>query len=173
MSDTTNVRLEPWTDRDLPLVQQLMGDPAMTAYLGGPESPEKLAERQTRYERLAESGKGRMFKIVDVQTGDAAGSVGYWERSWHDQQVYEMGWSVLPAFQRRGIATAATKLAAAAAAAEQGHRFVHAYPSVDNLPSNAVCKTLGFEWLEQCEFEFPPGNRMLCNDWRLDLLAKP
>ena len=53
-----------------------MGDPAMTEHLGGPESPEKLVDRQRRYEQLADSGTGRMLKIVD-DTGAPAGSVGY------------------------------------------------------------------------------------------------
>src|SRR5438874_2043359 len=100
----TAVRLEPWTEGDLPLLRKLMGDPEMTRYLGGPETEEKLAKRQARYER---PGSG-MFKIVDAETGEHAGSVGYWEKDWRDQQVYETGWMVLPAFQGRGIAVAAT-----------------------------------------------------------------
>jgi hypothetical protein len=28
---------------------------------------------------------------------------------------------------------------------------------------------LGFELLQACEFEFPKGRYMTCNDWRLDL----
>jgi hypothetical protein len=46
------VRLEPWAEGDLPLLRKLLGDPEMTKYLGGPESEEKLAERQGRYENL-------------------------------------------------------------------------------------------------------------------------
>ena len=46
-------------------------------------------------------------------------------------------------------------------------------PSVDNAPSNAICRKLGFELLEACEFEFPKGHFMTCNDWRLDLRALP
>src|SRR5215218_558468 len=75
-----NVQLEPWGEGDLPLLRRLMGDPAMTEHLGGPESEEKLVERQARYERVGEPGAGRMFKIVDPATGDAMGSVGYWEK---------------------------------------------------------------------------------------------
>jgi hypothetical protein len=47
----------------------------------------------------------------------------------------------------------------------------HAFPNVDNAPSNAICRKLGFELLEACEFEFPKGHFMICNDWRLDLRA--
>lgn len=103
--------------------------------------------------------------------GEAVGWVGYWERTWRGDQVYEIGWSVLPAFQGKGIAAAATLQAIAAARAEGTHRFLHAYPSVDNAASNAICRKLGFTSLGQCDFEHPPGHFMQCNDWRFDLRA--
>jgi RimJ/RimL family protein N-acetyltransferase len=161
------VRVEPWREGDLPLLEKLLGDPRMMEHLGGPESPEKIAERQARYERPGSA----QFRIVDEATGDAVGWVGYWERTWRGEQVYEIGWSVLPAFQGRGIAGSATALAIAIARAEERHRFLHAYPSVDNAPSNAICRKLGFTLLGRYEFEYPPGSLMLCNDWRLDLFA--
>jgi RimJ/RimL family protein N-acetyltransferase len=49
---------------------------------------------------------------------------------------------------------------------------VHAFPSVDNAPSNAICRKLGFTLLDGAiEFEYPPGNLLRCNDWRFDLDA--
>lgn len=166
---SARVRLEPWGPGDLPLLEKTMGDPVMTEHLGGPESAAELAKRQSKYERLAASGGGRMFKIVDETTGEPAGSVGYWDKSWRGEDVYETGWSVVPRFQGRGIAVAATSLAIERAAADGKHRFVYAYPSVDNGASNGICRKLGFELVEECEFEFPPGNPMRCNVWRLEL----
>jgi RimJ/RimL family protein N-acetyltransferase len=113
-----------------------------------------------------------MFKIVDEASGEAVGSVGYWERTWRGEHVYETGWSVLPTFQGRGIARPATAQAIDLARSERKHRFLHAFPSVDNPPSNAICRRLGFTLVEETEFEYPPGNLMQCNDWRLDLFAK-
>jgi RimJ/RimL family protein N-acetyltransferase len=162
------VTLEPWGSSDLPLLERLMGDPAMTEHLGGPESPEKLRERQRRYEHL--EGGDRMFKIVDVACGDA-GSVGFWTKEWRDEQVYEVGWMVVPECQGRGIAFAATAQAIALAKRDDRHRFMHAFPNVDNGPSNAICRKLRFELLGVSEFEFPKGHVMTCNDWRLDLRA--
>jgi RimJ/RimL family protein N-acetyltransferase len=162
------VRIEPWSADDLPLLEKLMGDPAMTEHLGGPEAPEKITERQSRYER---PGSG-MFRIVDEPTGAGVGSVGYWERTWRDRQVYETGWMVLPAFQGRGLARVATAQVIARARAERKHRFLHAFPSVENAPSNAICRRLGFTLLGEEEFEYPPGRLMRCNDWQLDLFAK-
>jgi RimJ/RimL family protein N-acetyltransferase len=167
ISSGGSVRIEPWGEGDLGLLEQL-NDVQMTEHLGGPETPEKLAERQARYVRA----DSRMFKIVEEATGEGVGSVGYWERSWQGEEVYETGWAVLPAFQGRGFASKATELAVAMARAEEKRRFIHAYPSVDNAPSNAICRKLGFTLLGPCEFEYPPGNLMHCNNWRLDLHAR-
>lgn len=166
---SARVTLEPWGSDDLPLLVRLMGDPGMTEHLGGPESPDKLRERQDRYERLEDGD--RMFKIVDVASGAGVGSVGYWKKDWRGEQVYEVGWMVVPEFQGRGIALAGTAQAIERAKLEDRHRFMHAFPNADNAPSNAICRRLGFELLEACDFEFPKGHLMTCNDWRLDLLA--
>jgi RimJ/RimL family protein N-acetyltransferase len=159
------VRLEPWGEDDLPLLEQLLGDPAMTEHLGGPESHDKIVERQARYVK-AESG---LYKIVHEETGEGVGWVGYWDKTWREQEVYEIGWAVLPAFQGRGIAGTATSQAIALARSERKRRFLHAFPSVDNAPSNAICRKLGFTLVGEYEFEYPKGSFMQCNDWRIDL----
>lgn len=141
----------------------------MTKHIGGPETPQKLAERQARYQRPTKPGEGRQFRIVHAPTGEAVGWVGYWERPWRDEQVYEIGWSVVTAFQGRGIAGTATAQAIAVVESEARHRFVHACPSVENAPSNGVCRKLGFTLVEEVEVEYPPGTFMRCNDWRYDL----
>jgi RimJ/RimL family protein N-acetyltransferase len=167
----STVRIEPWGPGDLSILRKTVGDPEMTKYLGGPETEDQLIERQARYERLAATGTGRMFTIVEDTTGESVGSVGYWDRAWRDDGAYETGWFVIPAFQGRGIASAATAQTIELARADGKHRFMHAFPSVDNGASNAVCAKLGFTLLESREFEYPPGHPMRCNDWRLDLTA--
>jgi RimJ/RimL family protein N-acetyltransferase len=161
------IRLEPWGEADLPLLQRLLGDPEMMEHLGGPENQEKIAERQSQYQRP----DSKQFKIVDDATGQGVGWIGYWERDWRDERVYEIGWSVLPTFQGRGIARSATLEAIAVARSDKRRRFLHAYPSVDNAPSNAICRKLGFVFMGPCDFEYPTGSLMQCNDWRLDLFA--
>ena len=160
--------LEAWGSADMPLLERLMGDPRMTEHLGGPESPDKLHERQSRYERL--EGSDRMFKIVDVASGAGVGSVGFWAKRWRDEQVYEVGCMVVPEFQGRGIAERPPRRRSRSRATTTS-RFMHAFPNVNNAPSNAYCRKLGFELIEACEFEFPKGHFIICNDWRLDLRA--
>jgi RimJ/RimL family protein N-acetyltransferase len=78
---------------------------------------------------------------------------------------------VLPGFQGRGIASKATAQAIDLARSERKCRFPHAFPSVNNPPSNGICRKLGFTLVEEVEVEYPPGHFMQCNDWRLDLSA--
>jgi len=169
MSDRPAIRVEAWGKDDLPLLEKLLGDPRMMVHLGGPESHEKLIERQASYETLVASGTGRVLKIVDEATGQGVGGIVYWERSWDGEEVYEIGWSVIPEFQGRGIAGSAIPQAIASARAERKHRFLHAFPSVDNGASNALCRKLGFTLMGQGDFEYPKGSFMKSNIWRLDL----
>ncbi len=167
----TDVDIRPWSDDDLPLLEGLRGDPAMNVHLGGPEPLEKIRARHERYRQSGHSGKIHMFVIVVGRGRVAAGSVGYWEKEWRGQHVWETGWSVLPEFQGQGVATRAAAAVVERARAEGKYRFIHAFPSVDNSASNAVCRKVGFTLEEEADFEFPPGNFMRCNDWRLDLFA--
>jgi RimJ/RimL family protein N-acetyltransferase len=152
-------------------MRRLLGDPQMTEHLGGPESEAKIAERQARYEKPG----SRQYKILDDQSGAAVGAVGYWEKEWRDKTVWEVGWLVLPEHQGRGFASAGMRaLLEIMRDDDVRHRFVHAFPSDENPPSNAICRKLGFELLEAIDFEYPPGsgNMLRCNDWRLDLEAE-
>lgn len=155
--------IEPWASGNIGLLRALLCDAAMMAHLGGPETEERVVKRQADYEQ---PGSGQ-FRIVDPESGAGAGWVGYWEREWGGAQVYEIGWSVLPAFQGRGLASESARLAIAELKVPPG--YVHAFPGVDNGPSNAVCRKLGFEDLGTCEVEYPKGHAMQCRDWRYRL----
>lgn len=170
-TQAVEVDLRPWAEGDFALLERLLGDPAMTGHIGGPETPEQLRKRHQRYLQSADPDSGPMFVIVVGPGRVAAGSVGFWEREWHDQTVWETGWFVLPEFQGQGIATRATVAVVGRARAAGRHRFIHAFPAVDNGPSNAICRKAGFTLQGPCDFEYPPGNMLYCNDWRLDLLA--
>ena len=163
------VQLLPWSEDDLGLLQKLLGDPEMMVHLGGPESPEQILRRHQRYLRLYDSDTDRMFKVVWGLHKEEVGSVGYWRKTWREQSVYEIGWLVLPSYQGQGIATKSAAAAIEHARREPKYQFMHAFPSVENLASNAICRKLGFTLIEECQFEYPPGRSITVNDWRLDL----
>ncbi|MET7642353.1 GNAT family N-acetyltransferase [Streptomyces sp. NPDC005426] len=169
-TEASPVRIEPWSPDDLELLRRANA-PELMDHLGGPESDEQLIGRHARYVALSadREGRGRMFRIALPGVAEAVGTIGFWERTWQGQEVYETGWAVLSEFQGRGIASAATAAVAEQARAEHKHRYLHAYPSVENGASNGVCRKAGFALIGECEVEYPPGHQLLTNDWRLDL----
>ncbi|MEU5087951.1 GNAT family N-acetyltransferase [Streptomyces sp. NPDC021356] len=166
-ADAVTVHLEPWGEEDFWLLR-LHNSPEMTAHLGGPESEEKLAERHRRYLALP---AGRMYRAVSAADGRTVGAIGFWERAWRGGTVWETGWAISPAFQGRGLAARAASALVAEARAAGTHRYLHAYPSVDHAASNGVCRRAGFTLLGPVSFEYPKGNWITSNDWRLDLTA--
>jgi len=163
-----DVALRPWAADDLDLLQRLLGDPRMTEHLGGPEAPEKIARRHERYVDM--TGPGQIFVITLGPQREPVGSIGYWEMpDWLGATVWETGYSVLPEFQGQGIATRGMVLVIPRVTAEGTHRSLHAFPSVDNGPSNGVCRNAGFTLLGTHDSEYPPGNPLRVNDWAFDL----
>jgi RimJ/RimL family protein N-acetyltransferase len=161
------VNIRPWSEADLPLLERLIGDPAK-AGTGA------LDQARTRHERYLRSGEtsrqGPMFAITVGVKAEPVGSIGYWQRVWQGQHLWEIGWSVLPEFQGQGIANQAIKLVADRARSLGRFRFLHAFPAVDNEAANAICQAAGFELLGQVEFSLPARHTMRRNDWRLELI---
>lgn len=161
--------LREWSALDLPVLERCRTEPAMVDHLGGPEDAAGIARRQARYEQPG----SHQFAIIDPRSGLGAGWVGFWEREWMDEQVYEVGWAVLPEFQGQGLATAGVVEVATLAALLGDRSAMHAYPFVENGPSNAVCRKAGFRLRAEVPFEFPAGNPVRVNDWRLEIGRPP
>ncbi|GGL93903.1 N-acetyltransferase GCN5 [Streptomyces fumigatiscleroticus] len=167
-AEVQRVKLVPWAEGDFWLLSRTNA-PEMTEHLGGPESEEKLAARHRRYVELRE--RGRMYRVTLASSGETVGSIGFWERQWRDDTVWETGWGVLPEFQGRGLATDAARAVVAVARSAGVHRCLHAFPGAEHAASNAVCRGAGFAWLGTVRFEYPKGHWMTSNDWRFDLAA--
>lgn len=158
------VTLRPWRDDDRPLLDAF-NTPAMTAHLVATESDDELDRRHLRY--LQDDLPGRMFVIVDGS--ESVGTIGYWEAVEETGEVvWETGWSVLPGHQGRGVAGRALQELLSIARTDGRHSEIHAYPSVDNAPSNALCERAGFTRRETRRFPFR-GAELVVNDWALPL----
>ena len=164
------MRLRDYGQDDLPLQLRLLGDPATMAHLGGIETPLQIERRHERYLGMIDEASGRML-VVETVDGVAAGTAGYWDRSWRGETVWETGWMLLPEHRGRGLAAAAVAELVDRLRRLAARRFVHAFPAVGNAASNAICAKTGFGLLEALDFEYPKGHWLRCNDWRLDLEA--
>ena len=164
------IELLPWSDGDLWAAEKFLSNAEMMKHLGGPQSRDQILDAHTRFLDTGASGTGAMFKVVLGRSRpDVAGNIGFWEKTWREELVYETGWMVFPEYQGRGIASEALAMLVARLRREHARRFLHAFPAIANGPSNAICRKAGFADLGECEFEYPPGHPMRCTDWRLDL----
>ena len=75
---------------------------------------------------------------------------------------------ILPQFQGRGLATKAVRAILDKARSEKRWPVIHAFPSTTNVPSNALCRKMGFSKIEECDLEWA-GRMLHCAHWRLDL----
>jgi RimJ/RimL family protein N-acetyltransferase len=159
--------LRPWSPTDLPLLQRA-NDPAMTAHLGGPETEEKVVERHEKYLRFVQQEQCGIFAIE--LDGVAVGGVNWWQTSWRDEEIVEMGWFVVPEAQGHGVATKGVGLAIDDARSRSERRHLMAFPATANAASNGVCARAGFTRLGEKDFPYR-GIVLHVNVWSLPLDA--
>jgi RimJ/RimL family protein N-acetyltransferase len=161
------VELVPYSDEDIGLIEELECDPETMRELGGPLPKEELPSLHRR--RLAGIAAGDwFFKIVPDPEDRPAGTIGIWPASWRDRPIHETGWMVLPAFQGRGIASLALEKVLSMARSDGRFDRIHAFPSVTNAPSNAICRKFGFELMEETDFDYR-GSLLRVNHWELEV----
>ena len=148
--------IRPYAEGDMWVLEKTLGDPTQMVHLNGPESAEKLQKRHKLFLSMsADQHAGCMYTITMGPENAPVGHIGYWEAERDGQKGWETGWFVLPEFQGKGIATAATRMLVDHVA-KQSRRFLFAYPSVNNAPSNAICRKLGFVLTGDTDYEYPP-----------------
>lgn len=161
--------IRPYAEGDIWVLEKTLGDPTQMVHLNGPESSEKLQKRHRKYVAMsADQHAGCIYTITMGPEKASVGNVGYWETEWDGQKGWETGWFVLPEFQGKGVATAAMRMLVDHVAALD-RPFLFASPSVNNAPSNAICRKLGFVLVKKVDSEYPPGKPLRINVWRLDL----
>lgn len=152
----TEVVLRPWTVSDLRILVE-QNTEEMTRYLGGPEDGATLASRNERYVNGWADGESWIFRLDVPGVGDSVGSVGYWPTEWEGMPVYEMGWAVAKRAQGRGIATLAVRQCLGYAVEHGTLELMTAFPLIENVASNSICRRVGFELLGEADF---PGRRV-------------
>jgi RimJ/RimL family protein N-acetyltransferase len=155
------VELLRYEDADFELAEALETDPVVMRELGGPIDLARV--RETHRLRVSDPW---YFKIVIPASDPPIGTIGIWEKELDGAMIFETGWMVLPAFQGRGIATAALDLLIQRAREEPRFESVHAFPPVTNAASNALCRRFAFSLLGERDFVYA-GRTLRCNQWML------
>lgn len=131
------VMLAPWGADDLEVLRRA-NTAELTQFLGGPEPEAALAQRHAEY--LAGES---MFRVVN--DGVTAGYAGWWEQEHEGAPAYEVGCVIEPAWQGRGVASAALAEVVRRAVASGDGRPIVGYAHVGNEASHALCRRVGFE----------------------------
>lgn len=162
------MRLIPITADDEDLTVRLECDPELMRHIGGARQEADVRASHKRRLALMEQGKASMYKVVADDSDQVLGTIGIWRIDWKGPQTYEMGWFVLPEHQGKGVATQAADLIIAQARSNPEVRYIHAYPAVSNVASNAIARKIGMENLGEFDNEGFAGV-LRCNDWRIEL----
>lgn len=160
------MQLVPITADDEDLAVRLECDPMMMRHIGGPRPEKDVRASHKRRLELMEHGFARMFKIVTEESHEVLGTIGIWEIDWEGPHTYEMGWFVLPEHQGKGVATSAARLIISLTRSDPEVCYIHAYPAVDNAPSNAIARKIGMKHHGEFDNEGFAGV-LRCNNWRI------
>ncbi len=163
------MRLRDVQAGDVDAYARMRCDPAMMAELGGPQPRAGIEHKVRRDAADAVSDRAWICMILPDETDLAtvAGTVTLWSHKGPDGLVSEIGWMVLPAFQRRGLGKAAVRLLLQRAAFEDRWGIIHAFPGITNDASNGICRTLGFTFVGEQDTSFA-GRVFRTNHWRIN-----
>lgn len=162
------MELRPITADDLPLYVAVHCDPVMMAHLGGPRPEEEMPGKLRDDLRSVDEGSAWIY-VIQLDDGPAGTVVG-WRHEWNGEPITEVGWTVLPRFQGRGLATRAVSAMLDDARLEGRWDVVHAFPPTSNAASNALCRRLGFSLRGEVDVDYR-GRVLRCHHWALDLRA--
>lgn len=160
------MRLVDYGDDDLAFSVELETDPVVMAELGGPRSVESI-ERVHPQRVVTDPAHGIWQKIV-TDDGEDAGQIGVWRSEEDGEELWEMGWMLLPAFHGRGLGSVALGAVLDRIREVGTYDVVHAFPGVTNGPSNGLCRKFGFELVRDLWIDGPAG-RLHCSHWRLEI----
>jgi RimJ/RimL family protein N-acetyltransferase len=157
------------TPDDVETYVRMRCDPVMMAELGGP-LPRAGMERVVARQAAATAEDRSWIQMIVPEPADpdaVAGQVTLFRHQLEAGPISEIGWMVLPEYQGHGLATAATRLLLERAGRDGRWGTVHAFPTVNNGPSNGICRALGFTLAGRRDIDFN-DQIFRVNDWRID-----
>ncbi|MEU3656000.1 GNAT family N-acetyltransferase [Streptomyces sp. NPDC032161] len=168
------MQLRNVTPDDVDAYIRMQCDPEMMADLGGPLPREGIEDKVLRDARKAADDLAWLKMIIPDPTEPdvVAGTVNLWSHDTDDGPVSEIGWMVLPGFQRRGLGKRAVRALLEQARDQDRWGLVHAFPATGNAASNGICRSVGFRFLSETDMTFA-GRVLRTNHWVVDPRALP
>jgi RimJ/RimL family protein N-acetyltransferase len=154
---TERLILRQWRDADREPYADIMVEPEVGKWLGGPFTREQAYERVARFRAsLAATGMGRLA-IERKSDGRLIGHCGLAPTA-PDQpmpQGLEMGWALAPDAWGAGYATEAARAVIDDGFARRGPDEILAFTGTANLRSQGVMQRLGMVRMPERDFDHP------------------
>ena len=163
MIETERLILRPWREADREPYADIMVDPEVGKWLGGPFTREQAHERVARFTaNLAETGLGRLA-VERKSDGRLIGHCGLAQTP--DTPPVpagiEIGWALAPDVWGCGFATEAARAVIADGFARDDVAEILAFTGETNLRSRAVMQRLAMARMTDRDFDHPllaPGH---------------
>jgi RimJ/RimL family protein N-acetyltransferase len=172
VTTSTRFELREVLPSDEALFLWIYQDPGMMEHLGGPMS---VQAAKTRFQKWIDIWKRSDFGPCVLRLiggSETVGLVAVFLTEVEGETVFEIGWNVLPKFQRQGIAFEAARAYADFAVQNLGAKVITAFPSDSNIASNRICEKLGMTRIKT--ISYPYGNGTLNSVyWRWDQRKYP
>jgi RimJ/RimL family protein N-acetyltransferase len=162
------LQLRDYSSDDKWLSEALECDPEVMKDLGGITPPEKIdAVHERRLRLLANPDVWCLVVLLEPKL-NPIGTIGVWPSECEGEKIFEMGWMILPKFQKRGYASEAGRLILARAAETGKFSEIVAFPASSNGASNAICRKLGFTLIKEVDIAYN-GPPQPSNYWKIVL----
>ncbi len=141
---TERLLLRRITDADLPDIYRGLSHPDVIRYYGvSYSSPEATRAQMDFYRNLEKEGTGAWWVICDLESGVFMGAAGFNHYQPQHRKV-ELGYWLLPGYQRRGFAAEAIRLLCAHVFSQSPVHRIEAWVEKGNTASGQLLRKLGF-----------------------------
>jgi ribosomal-protein-alanine N-acetyltransferase len=155
--NTERLKFSRWRKEDLALAMVLWGDTRVTAFIGGPFSPDQVAARLDREIESLRTNQIQYWPVFLSGTGDFTGCAGLHPYG-EDKQVLELGFHFRPEYWGQGLVQEAARAVIAFAFQTLTVTSLFAGHHPENEPSERLIRRLGFLYTH--EELYPPSGLM-------------
>lgn len=168
MTDLESKRLvgEPASERHRDVAVELFGDPEVAKWIWpegragsdavGPRTPAQAQQTLARFiDHWRQHGFGWWY-LRERESGSYVGEVGLQLTKVDDDEVVEVGWTLLPRYWNRGYATEAARVALDHGFGPLGLEEIYSFTMTNNRASQRVMEKLGMRYVRDIEREGLP-----------------
>jgi ribosomal-protein-alanine N-acetyltransferase len=153
---TSRLVLRQLKKDDSAQIHQLRSDPEVNKLLGRATSKnlDEAAEFINKISTVVAAKEGLYWAISLHGQASLIGTICFWNLD-IENNAAEVGYELLPAYQRKGLMTEAVNCAMEFAFRQLQAEVITAFPSADNFPSIRLLQKTGFKIADQPDRSFP------------------